>query len=81
MDFSLFERPSIAVPLATILIWVCYLAGLALYRLCLSPIAKFPGPKLAALSQWYEFYYDVVLGGKFIFQIQELHKRYGTQKG
>ncbi|KAF8857866.1 cytochrome P450, variant [Acephala macrosclerotiorum] len=77
MGFSMFERTSVTVPVATILIWICYLAGLALYRLYISPLAKFPGPKLAALSQWYEFYYDVVLGGKFIFQIQELHKQYG----
>lgn len=42
------------------------------------PLAHFPGPKLAALSKWYEFYYDVVLKGQFTFQIQDLHKKYGT---
>ncbi|CZR70208.1 related to cytochrome P450 CYP3/CYP5/CYP6/CYP9 subfamilies [Phialocephala subalpina] len=77
MDFTLFERPSVAILAATILIWFSYLVGLALYRLYFSPLAKFPGPKLAALSQWYEFYYDVYLGGKFVFQIQKLHKQYG----
>ena len=35
------------------------------------------GPTLAALSNWYEFYYDVTLQGKFTFHIQELHKKYG----
>ena len=54
-----------------------YLVGLAVYRLCFSPIAKFPGPKLAALSRWYEFYYEVILRGQFTFHISELHKRYG----
>ncbi|KAF4630224.1 hypothetical protein G7Y89_g7918 [Cudoniella acicularis] len=34
-------------------------------------------PKLAALTLWYEFYYDVWLGGKYVFKIQELHKQYG----
>jgi hypothetical protein len=57
--------------------WVFYLVGLALYRLYLSPIAKFPGPKLAALSRWYEFYYDVVKSGQFSTHIRELHKIYG----
>ena len=57
--------------------WVLYLIGLALYRLYLSPIAKFPGPKLAALTKWYEFYYDVVKRGQFSAHIRELHKIYG----
>lgn len=55
-----------------------YLVYLAIYRLYLSPIAKFPGPKLAALSFWYEFYHDVVRGGKYCFKISELHDQYGT---
>lgn len=54
-----------------------YLVCLALYRLYLGPIAKFPGPKLAALSLWYEFYYDVVRGGQYCFKISELHDQYG----
>ena len=54
-----------------------YLVSLAVYRLYLSPIAKFPGPKLAALSNWYEFYYDVVRQGEFTWHIQKLHKKYG----
>lgn len=49
----------------------------ALWRLYLSPIAHIPGPKLAALTLWYEFYYDVVLGGQYTFKIIELHKQYG----
>jgi hypothetical protein len=56
---------------------VAYLIGLMVYRLYFSPIAKFPGPKLAALTRWYEFYYDVVLRGKFSDHITELHKIYG----
>ncbi|OJD34608.1 cytochrome p450 [Diplodia corticola] len=54
-----------------------YLIAGAVYRLYLSPLAKFPGPKLAALTLWYEFYFDVVLRGQFTFHIRELHKRYG----
>jgi len=58
--------------------WVIYLVGQAFYRLYLSPISKFPGPKLAALSKWYEFYYEVMKKGQFSFQIQKLHQKYGT---
>jgi hypothetical protein len=51
--------------------------SLALYRLLLSPIAGFPGPKLAALTQWYEFYYNVIQLGQFYLQIERLHDKYG----
>ncbi|KIW01289.1 uncharacterized protein PV09_07329 [Verruconis gallopava] len=54
-----------------------FLVDLAVYRLHRSPIAEFPGPKLAALSRWYEFYYDVVLRGQFSNHIAELHRIYG----
>jgi hypothetical protein len=57
--------------------WLLYLTSLAVYRLFLCPQARFPGPRLASLTYWYEYYYDVHLGGKFIFHIQELHKKYG----
>jgi hypothetical protein len=29
---------------------------------------------------WYEFYYDVVLGGQYTFKIKELHQQYGTSE-
>ena len=46
-------------------------------RLYLSPLATIPGPKLAALTSWYEFYYDVILPGRYVFKIKDLHAQYG----
>lgn len=57
--------------------FVIYLVLLAVYRLYFHPLALFPGPRLAALSKWYEFYYDVYLQGQFVFKLEELHKQYG----
>ncbi|KAJ4299457.1 hypothetical protein N0V90_004702 [Kalmusia sp. IMI 367209] len=54
-----------------------YVIYLVYYRLYLSPIAKFPGPKLAAATYLYEFYYDIILGGKYIWKVKELHEKYG----
>ncbi|KAI9711590.1 MAG: hypothetical protein M1820_002155 [Bogoriella megaspora] len=54
-----------------------YLFLVALYRLFIHPLAKFPGPKLAALTTWYEGYYDVIRRGRYIFQIGKLHDKYG----
>jgi hypothetical protein len=61
--------------------WILYIVGRAFYRFYLSPIANFPGPKLAAVSRWYEFYYEVVLRGQYSFHIQDLHKKYGKMIG
>ncbi|KAK5954220.1 hypothetical protein OHC33_004793 [Knufia fluminis] len=49
----------------------------ALYRLYFHPLAKFPGPRLAKLTGWYEFYHDIIHRGHFIWQIQKLHDEYG----
>lgn len=35
-----------------------YLVVGAIYRLYLSPVSKFPGPKLAALTLWYAVFQD-----------------------
>lgn len=58
---------------------ILYVVALAVHRLYLSPLAKFPGPKLAALTQWYEIYYDVFKngGGQFTFEIKRMHEKYG----
>jgi cytochrome P450 len=54
-----------------------YCVFLLWQRLFLSSISKFPGPKLAAATYWYEFYYDIILGGKYIWKIKEFHEKYG----
>jgi hypothetical protein len=56
---------------------ILYLVGLGIYRLYFSPLAAYPGPKLAALSNWYEFYWDVIQQGQFTSHIQKLHLKYG----
>ena len=56
---------------------LAYCASIAFYRLYLHPLAKFPGPPLAVISFWYEFYYDVVLSGRYTWKVEELHEQYG----
>ena len=54
-----------------------YGAALAFYRLFLSPLAKFPGPKLAALTRKYESYYEAVQNYEYLWKIKKLHQKYG----
>ncbi|KAI1129410.1 cytochrome P450 [Nemania abortiva] len=56
---------------------ICYYGTIVFYRLFLHPLARFPGSKLAAISRWYEAYYDVVQGGQYTAKIAQLHTRYG----
>ncbi|KAI0179038.1 cytochrome P450 [Hypoxylon sp. FL1284] len=48
-----------------------------LLEVLLSPLAGIPGPKIAALTFWYEIYYDVWLGGQYFKKVADLHKKYG----
>ncbi|KAI3064685.1 CAZyme family GT109 [Aspergillus niger] len=59
------------------LLAVLWTASEAVRRLYFHPLAHIPGPRLAALTWWYEFYFDVIRPGQYVFKIQELHTRYG----
>lgn len=71
------DQHKVVLTFAFLVVFLSYLVGLAFYRLYLSPIAKFPGPKLAAVTYLFEGYYDVVKRGKYTFKIRDLHVEYG----
>ena len=54
-----------------------YIVTLVFYRLLLHPLAQFPGPKLAAVTRYYEAYFDLIRNGQYTFKIVDLHTRYG----
>lgn len=66
-----------SLPVALVVGLAAWLLFGAFYRLYLHPLRKIPGPKFAALTWWYETYYDVIKQGQYNFKIQELHKKYG----
>jgi hypothetical protein len=64
-------------PLLATLAAVLYVVYGITWRLFWSPLAKFPGPKLAAVTLWYEFYYDVLKNGRYMWEIEKMHEKYG----
>ncbi|KAL2061080.1 hypothetical protein VTL71DRAFT_9132 [Oculimacula yallundae] len=63
--------------LYSIYIWTSYVVCLHVYRVTLHPLARFPGPKFARASYWYEAWYEVVCGGQYTNKVAKLHQKYG----
>ncbi|KAF4776013.1 hypothetical protein HER10_EVM0002755 [Colletotrichum scovillei] len=74
MDFT---WDSLSILKALVLLLLHYLIVVVAYRLFFSPLRKIPGPKLAAVTFLYEFYYDAICRGRFLWKIQDLHAKYG----
>ncbi|KAM7183451.1 Cytochrome P450 [Naviculisporaceae sp. PSN 640] len=79
MPESIMASPSIAIVVA-IATSITYVVSVCSHRLFFHPLRSVPGPKLAAMTGWYETYFELLhkgLGGQFTFHIRELHSKYG----
>lgn len=47
-----------------------------LSRLLFHPLHSIPGPRLAALTYWYDCYFDLIKAGQYAFNIKQLHAHY-----
>jgi hypothetical protein len=72
-----YSRTLVAVAIL-LLAFLVYVTSLVIYRLFLHPLKNVPGPKIAALSSWYEFYWDCLKHGQYFRRVQEMHKEYGA---
>ncbi len=75
MIFSTWSEAVVVSIILSLLYYICLL----IYRLYFHPLAKFPGPKIAAATKWYEFYFDILkgAGGQFMYEIDRMHEVYG----
>lgn len=69
------EFQSLALKL--LLVVLAYRAFVIFYRFHLHPLAKFPGPKLAAVSSLWRAYHQIWRDGKLLHTTKELHRHYG----
>lgn len=56
--------------------FVLYNAVVVTYRLYFSPLARFPGPRLAAATSWYETFFDL-WNNNFPEVLGKMHEKYG----
>jgi hypothetical protein len=66
-----------SLPALGVLAYVVFLIARVFYRLYFHPLSRFPGPRIAAATSWYEAYYEIVLKGQYSKQISKLHDKYG----
>ncbi|KAI9691409.1 MAG: hypothetical protein M1820_009681 [Bogoriella megaspora] len=63
------------IALSAIIVGVVYVIARAIYNLYFSPLSKYPGPKLAAITRLW--WLRVQLAGKFPIIVHDLHLKYG----
>lgn len=58
--------------------YVVYSAVMAVYNLHFHPLAKFPGPRWAAASGWWQVYVELVKQESLSKKLLDLHEEYGA---
>ena len=71
----------LSLPTLAAIAALLYGTGRVAYNLLFHPLARFPGPQLAAATAWYETYFDLLQapgnGGRFPWELDRLHAVYG----
>ena len=81
MDIISTRNAGIGPAIASLVaLWAVYRVLVALYNISpFHPLYKFPGPRLAAATYWYEAYYDWILQGRYTKVIAQMHEDYESE--
>jgi hypothetical protein len=73
---SLSDLSAFDVSQTILVIIVVYNITVIIHRLYFSPLAKFPGPKVTAITQWYEIIIDL-WNQNFPQYVKKMHEEHG----
>lgn len=70
------------IGLASSVFLTLYVPYVSIYRFHFHSLRNIPGPRLAALTQWVETYYECFKapGGQFMWEYHKWHEKYGMSK-
>ena len=57
---------------------ITYILWGILYQFYYDPLARYHGPRLAAFTNYWRLYVDIVQQKSFVHELEELHDKYGT---
>lgn len=60
--------------------WAIQFLLTGMFNLANHPLADFPGPRLAAFTEWYKTYREFFCGESWVHVLEEMHKKYGMLK-
>lgn len=71
------DIPDIPLIYGSVTLLVTYFVATIIYRRTFHPLAHVPGPFLASITYFYEFYYNQVKGGRYFLLYDDFVARYG----
>ena len=71
------EMAGVSLTWTLFLLSALYFVTRCIYNAYFHPLRKIPGPRLAAMTPFYDFWYDVVKGGPYLWEIRRMHEIYG----
>ena len=72
-------QPAVLLAVAGVFLVVFLAVSSCVYNVFFHPLRKFPGPKIAAIGGYYEFFYDVLQDGMYAWEVEKMHQKYGEQ--